>query len=127
MSAEKLIDRLNILSAKIQTGEMTAWGWDTALLDDVASALSASQEEITRLRKALDWQPIENAPKDEFILLFCEEDETTWLAKWQGGGWYGVDDQGLTREGHSDPNFVLGWLIRFWRPLPTHPHEGDSA
>lgn len=71
------------------------------------------------------WQPIETAPKDRdyFILLWCPEDTSRWLAKWQGNRWYGVDDFGLAREGASvgDPNVVTGWFVSHWMPLPTSP------
>jgi hypothetical protein len=69
------------------------------------------------------WAKIESAPKDKFILLFCEEDGSRWLAKWQGGGWYGVDDEGLVRHGHSvgDPNCVTGWALTHWTVLPLTP------
>lgn len=72
------------------------------------------------------WQPIETAPKqsDKFILLYCPEDKSRWLASWQGGEWYGVDNYGLTRSaGHSlgDPDYVTGWFLSHWRPLPAPP------
>lgn len=75
----------------------------------------------------MDWLPIETAPKDirneHFILLYCPEDHSRWLAKWQGGEWYGVDDLGLNRRGYSagDPNVVTGWAITHWMPLPAGP------
>lgn len=69
------------------------------------------------------WQEMGTAPKDHFILLYCEEDQSIWLAKWQGGLWYGCDDLGLTRSGHTagDPNVVTGWAVNGWRPLPSLP------
>jgi len=78
------------------------------------------------------WQPIETAPKDKFILLYCKEDGSRWLAKWQGLRWYGVDDYGLTREGHSegDPEVVTGWAVNGWMPLPAAPlpaTQGDGG
>lgn len=71
------------------------------------------------------WQLVETAPKqsDLFILLWCPEDKSRWLASWQGGEWCGVDDNGLTRSGHSlgDPDYVTGWFISHWMPLPVGP------
>lgn len=70
------------------------------------------------------WQPIHTAPKDRFIFLYCPEDGSRWLAKWQGYGWYGVDaDYGLTREGYSfgDPNVVTGWAVTQWHDTPPSP------
>ncbi len=69
------------------------------------------------------WQPIESAPRDRFIWLWCPEDNSRWLAKWQDGQWYGVDDEGLTRACgyHKDSGRVTGWEITHWRPLPAPP------
>jgi len=73
------------------------------------------------------WQDIGTAPKDRFIFLYCQEDGSRWLAKWQSGEWYGVDDYGLTRSGHSagDPKYVTGWFVTHWMPLPSPPKEGE--
>lgn len=79
------------------------------------------------------WRPIESAPKnqEQFILLYCAEDRSRWLAKWQGDQWYGIDEFGLTRTGQSagDPNYVTGWFVDAWMPLPEMPAlnlaEGD--
>lgn len=68
------------------------------------------------------WQTIDTAPKDRFILLWCPEDESRWLAKWQGGEWYGVDDEGLTRNGDADrPSAMHRWVVTHWMPLPDPP------
>lgn len=72
----------------------------------------------------VDWWPIATAPTDRFILLYCPEDESRWLAKWQGGVWHGVDvEHGLTREGHShgDTNYVTGWFVSQWVDVPSAP------
>ena len=29
------------------------------------------------------WQPMETAPRDQFIILYCAEDGSRWWAKWQ--------------------------------------------
>ena len=60
------------------------------------------------------WQPIETAPKDQFILLWVKEDGSRWLAKWQGGNWYGVDELGLTRCSST-------YEPTHWHPLPRPP------
>ncbi|WP_027039081.1 hypothetical protein [Mesorhizobium ciceri] len=69
------------------------------------------------------WIDISTAPKDRFLLLSCGEDKSIWFAKWQGDVWHGVDEFGLTREGHSagDSNFVTGWFVERWQPLPAPP------
>src|SRR6185312_11892115 len=94
---------------------------------DVAEPLYASPP------PAPAWRTMESAPKDQFIFLFCPEDGSRWLAKWQSHRWHGVDDLGLTREGHSfgDPDVVTGWAVTHWQPLPTPPgaptsHESDA-
>lgn len=64
------------------------------------------------------WQPIETAPKDKYVLLFCWEDKSIWLGKWQGrhdnAEWYGVDDEGLTRSSSH-------YAVTHWMPLPEPP------
>lgn len=84
-------------------------------------------DKLKELADRLLWRPIETAPKEgeTFILLWCAEDNSRWLAKWQGQRWYGVDDLGLTREGHSegDPDVVTGWAVNAWMSLPDPPHH----
>ena len=68
------------------------------------------------------WQPIETAPKDRFIFLWCPEDQSRWFAKGQADEWYGVDDLGLTRRGHSvSSDAYTGWFVTQWMPLPPRP------
>lgn len=70
------------------------------------------------------WQPIHTAPKDRFIFLYCPEDGSRWLAKWQQGEWYGMDvDHGIRRTGHSlgDKDFVTGWFVSQWHDTPPAP------
>lgn len=65
------------------------------------------------------WRPIETAPKDgeTFLNLWCPRDRSIWHAKWQGEGWYGVDEYGLTRD-----SFATTDEITHWQPLPSPPH-----
>ena len=69
------------------------------------------------------WRGMDTAPRDCFVILWCPEDGSRWWAKWQGGEWYGCDELGLTRSGHTlgDPNYVTGWFIAGWRPIPDAP------
>lgn len=87
-------------------------------------------DELKELADQLLWRPMESAPKaaDIFILLYCAEDNSRWLASWQGPRWYGVDDMGLTREGASegDPDVVTGWFVNAWMPLPKPPYREDA-
>jgi len=73
--------------------------------------------------EAEGWRTMDSAPTDRFILLYCSEDKSRWLAKWHGDVWHGVDDFGLTREGHSkgDARFVTGWFVDGWKDLPATP------
>ena len=94
-------------------------------MEDDDEPLFVVPPKITKTYKVMMWQPINTAPKDGdyFILLYCAEDKSRWLAKWQGDRWYGVDDLGLTREGYSygDPNVFTGWAINAWMALPPPP------
>ncbi|MCA1831253.1 MAG: hypothetical protein LC750_00635 [Actinobacteria bacterium] len=82
-------------------------------------------DEFKELVERIAWRDIACAPKDgTFILLWCQEDGSRWLASWQSDRWYGVDDLGLTRQGQSagDPDHVTGWFLDAWMPLPAPPH-----
>jgi hypothetical protein len=70
---------------------------------------------------AAKWLPIESAPKDRFVFLYCPEDKSRWLAKWQEHRWHGVDELGLTREGMG-PEDVTGWAVTHWQELPLAPN-----
>lgn len=66
---------------------------------------------------------MENAPRDRFIELYTPADGemdgfVSW-AKWQGRGWYGVDDQGLTFCPERND------LVTAWRDVtpPLPPQE----
>lgn len=91
------------------------------------SASTDAMDEFEALADRTLWHPMDTAPKDRFILLYCSEDDSRWLASWQGQRWYGVDDQGLTREGHSlgDPEVVTGWAVVAWMPLPDAPFTDE--
>jgi hypothetical protein len=76
------------------------------------------------------WQPIETAPKDRFILLYCHEDDSRWIAKWQGGEWYGTDcEHGILRMGHSygDTEYVTGWFVSQWTDIPPPPRRASDV
>jgi hypothetical protein len=69
----------------------------------------------------MEWQPIETAPRDRFVLVYCPEDDTRWLAKWQGGEWHGVDECGFTRTA-GGPDYVTGWKVTHFAFLPAPPN-----
>lgn len=77
-------------------------------------------DEFEKLATRVLWHPMETAPKDRFVFLYCPEDNSRWFAKWQGGRWHGVDDEGLTREGYHE-DAVTGWEVTAWMPLPDPP------
>lgn len=89
---------------------------------NVSGTSEAGDTPLTQPRSpdVLGWQPIETAPRDCFIILYCPEDNSRWWAAWQGGRWYGSDDLGLTREGMG-PEDVTGWKVTHWMPLPAPP------
>lgn len=49
-----LIERLNTKAQMITLGERIAWGSETALMREAATALAEAEAEIVRLRGALD-------------------------------------------------------------------------
>ena len=87
---------------------------DTELLREAAACIDVE------VKKARTWSFIESAPKDRFILVYCPEDDSRWLAKWQGDQWHGVDELGLTRSA-GGPDYVTGWKVTHWMPLPQAP------
>lgn len=87
--------------------------------------MTADLDDFKDLVSRMCWRPIDTAPKNGvFVLLYCAEDRSRWLASWQGLRWHGVDELGLTREGHSfgDPDVVTGWAVNAWMPLPDPPY-----
>ncbi len=81
------------------------------------SKITLTREAATALLLSalkVGWRDIDSAPKDRFLLLWFPGDQSRWLAKWQGDRWYGVDDEGLTRQS-------TGWAPTHWQPLPSPP------
>lgn len=92
-------------------------------LDEAIAALATPPAPVRGAAEPgeIAWQLIDTAPKDSFIIVYCPEDSSRWLAKWQGGEWYGSDcEHGILRTGHSlgDPNYVTGWFVSHWRDVP---------
>lgn len=77
--------------------------------------------EFKELADRLLWRSMETSPKEQFIIVYCAEDNSRWWAKWQGGEWYGVDEYGLTRSGHSPGDAVTGWEVTAWMPIADPP------
>lgn len=95
--------------------------------EDLAERLALCLDRASLLRvpeaaPVLDgWKPIdENTPKDRFIVVYCPEDNSRWLAKWQEQRWHGVDEMGLSREGMG-PQDVTGWRVTLWQEFAAAP------
>lgn len=83
----------------------------------------------------MKWQPIETAPKDEFILLY--EDGAMRCGMWEGGQWVPaeipilVDKAGNhlvprdVRELRGEELRLSGFLYEptHWQPLPNPPAD----
>lgn len=98
---------------------MDGWGGDAMWYP--------SQEDMRFLRRRLEearaqqkWQPIETAPKgmgdEEFILMWLPDDASRWIARWQGDGWFGIDEYGLRRDSVAERREPT-----HWQPLPQPP------
>lgn len=57
----------------------------------------------------MEWQPIETAPKDEWVLVWLRDDECHAIAELSDGRWF--DDQGIMHD--QSP--------ALWMPLPQPP------
>lgn len=70
----------------------------------------ASDAEIERLRAAIDWRPIESAPKDGTAVLLYRSNarRTVKVDRWLAGWWY------ETKIEHAPTH---------WLPLPEPPKE----
>jgi hypothetical protein len=73
------------------------------------------------------WRPIESAPRGRFVLLAVPASggcgAFVAMAKWQGRGWYGVDDEGLT----FNPILASSLQPTHWMPLPPPPGQELSG
>lgn len=76
--------------------------------------------EIAELRKQLEWQPIETAPKDGTeILAYRKRDVKSCRWKgdcWGGDGWTYPPAEGMLGE-HAPTH---------WKPLPAPPEQGEG-
>ncbi len=88
---------------------------DCIALAALANAAPLMVAEIKRLRaelagaKAVEWQPIETAPKDNSMILVHGG-----VAHWWKGEWYT-----LTAEEY--PGRPIQWKVAHWMPLPSPP------
>lgn len=80
------------------------------------AALEAQNE---ALKKRVEWQPIETAPKDGTVILVCElEDDFVTIGKFNEGHWNGVDHGVHINSG-------LRIAPTHWMPLPDKPAEQE--
>lgn len=56
----------------------------------------------------MEWQPINNAPDDEWVLVWCRNDDSCMIAMYTEGLWF--DENGYTDLNPSH-----------WMPLPEPP------
>lgn len=124
VEADAEVERVLALSDDEVIAEAVAAGDDpeqvAAEMRAVLNAALASPPHGGRILEG--WRDIESAPKDGFIVLYApcvglESGPVTAWAKWQGSGWYGVDEQGLTYM----PSDHIGNMPTHWRPLPPPP------
>jgi hypothetical protein len=111
--------------------------WRRAVNSGIAAARRVLREEIdadalstppaTAETLLGAWRPIEGAPRDRFVLLAVPASggcgAFVAMAKWQGRGWYGVDDEGLT----FNPILASGLQPTHWQPLPPPPGQELSG
>jgi hypothetical protein len=82
------------------------------LCDKMADRIEALEAENTRLRAAMEWQPIETAPKDGKSILALLSNGEVFRVIWFGIGWHASSDIGFVSPTH-------------WKPLPAAP-EGEG-
>jgi hypothetical protein len=80
----------------------------------------------------MEWQPIENAPKDQTRILMAHE-ELISIGYWYDGDWYCEENPDADLVGGSsiygeigEPEACAGkWEVEptHWMPLPAHPGE----
>ncbi len=83
-----------------------------------AETISAQAAEIKALREALEWQPIETAPKDGTpVLLLCDWEPIILVGIWdrEKHFWKYQFDDGAVEDAFSP--------IIHWRPLPAAPAQ----
>lgn len=86
----------------------------------------------------MDWQPIETAPKDEFILLY--EDGMMRCGLWENGGWHPAEIPVLIDKSENmivsrelqalrGERLILSGFVyepTHWMPLPEPPQVLDA-
>ena len=81
----------------------------------------AESEEITRLRAALEWQPIATAPKNEFVLLAGPSGYTTIETVFATGRMCSDYHVGRWIDHANDDLTDWGFEPTHWMPLPKAP------
>lgn len=71
----------------------------------------------TRERVAMEWQPIETAPRDGLLLLLCTDGGIVFVGKLNKHLQLWVDDQGRERFR----------TVSYWMPLPAPPSNSDCT
>ena len=84
---------------------------------EIVYARKTDLEELARLRKEREWQPIETAPKDGSAFLAWEDGDRGpfkcwWHTDWPRAEAYWMDNQ----DSEPEPTH--------WQPLPARPEQG---
>lgn len=117
-----MIEELKRLEAEATPGDWDVSGltvYDTCM-DSVASTHSAAdaalivamRNALPELLKALEWQPIETAPKGEgWVMLHYRDECVPIISFFSDGAWAHQETMGRNKPTH-------------WMPLPLPPHGG---
>lgn len=83
----------------------------------VATRLQSLEAENKRMREALEWQPIETAPKDGTRILLG--------GTFYSGAWEAMTGATMGPDIDSDDRRTGDWIVTHWLPLPPAP-EGEG-
>lgn len=71
MNERTLIERLNIPWPEHETEKVTLPAWVIELCAEGAARIAALEAQLADARKALEWHPIETAPLNTIVDLWC--------------------------------------------------------
>lgn len=108
---DKAVDLLVVLRAQCED--------KTGLKDSTRNDIFQVIDALKELRKQMEWQPIETAPKDGFFLVGCNDPEDKRPPFVMSGEILGLED------GHSPAHLSFKYLTH-WKPLdPLSSERGD--
>lgn len=105
---DKVTDEMALIGRQLRAQQRAArYGEEAIASDDLVDEFEARAIYLAMHSKAVDWQPIETAPKDE------------WVVTWS-------DEEGLGLGRYCD--VAEGWgPTTHWKPLPGPPRAAISA